>query len=66
MVTSSLLGDCRCVVDLHIEVAQALVVVAQAAVALVEQILVDAAFLEDRNQALDPLWIDAGALDQQP
>ncbi len=51
------------VIDLGIEVAEALKVVAQAAVAFVEQVLVDASFLKDGDEPFDALRVNAGALD---
>ena len=50
------------VIDLGIEVAETLKVIAQAAVAFVEQVLVDAAFLKDGDEPLDVLRIDGCAL----
>jgi hypothetical protein len=46
-------GGLPVMIDFHVEVAQALEVVAQAAVALVEQVFVHSALLEDRNHVLD-------------
>ena len=51
------------VIDLGIEVAEALKVVAQAAIAFVEQVLVDAAFLKDGDKPLDVLRVHGGAMD---
>ena len=48
------------VLGLGVKVALALKEIAEAAIALVEQILVDAAFLEDGNNALDFFRIEVG------
>ena len=45
-------------IDLHVEVAQALIVVAQPAIAFVQQVLVDRAFLVNRNGVLEALGAD--------
>ena len=51
-------------IHLHVEVAHALVVIAQPAIALVEQILVDGAFFEDGNHMPDAFRAHVGAFDQ--
>ena len=48
-------GGLGLVIDLDVEVALALEVVAQAAVAFVEQVFVDAAFFKDGDEVLDAL-----------
>ena len=54
------------VVHLHVEVAQPLIVVAQAAIAFVQQILVHGAFLVNGNQPLDPVGANLHALHAHP
>ena len=49
-------------IDLDVKVTQALKVVAQAAIALVEQVFVHAAFFKDRDEMLDALRFEACAL----
>ena len=58
-----LLGDLGLVIDLGVKITQALKVIAQAAVALVEQIFVDAAFLKDGDEMLDAIRFEGSALD---
>ena len=62
MTTSLCVGGLLLVIHLDVEVAEALIVVAQPAIALVEQILVDAALFKDGNDALDAFRADACAL----
>ena len=49
-------------IDSRIEVAEALIVVAQAAIAFIEQVLVDAALLIDGDEVFDALGVDACAV----
>ena len=51
------------VIDFDVEVTLALKVVAQAVVALVEQIFIDAAFFKDGDEVLDAVGFNCGALD---
>ena len=49
---------------LCVKVTEALIVVAEAAIALIEQVLVDAAFFKDGNDVLDAVRADVRALDE--
>ena len=55
------LGRLLLVIHLHVEVSQPLVVVAQAVIALVEQIVVHGALFKDGNHPLYPRWAHSDA-----
>ena len=48
-------------VHLHVKVAKTLEIIAQTPIALIQKILVDRTFLENRNQPLQPLAAELGA-----
>ena len=56
-------GSLLFMLHLRIEIALALVIVPQAAIALVQQVLVHAALLEDRNHPAEVIRVDACSLD---
>ena len=53
------------VLHLDVEVAQPLEVIAQAAVALIQQIFVDRTLFKDRNQPLQPFAANLGSFNVQ-
>ena len=52
------------VTDLYVKVTEALIVVAEAAIAFVEKILVHTAFFKDRNDVFDAVLADGRTLDE--
>ena len=57
-------GGALIVAHFHVKVTEALEVVAEAAIALIEQVLIDAAFLKDGDDVFDAVGRDACPLDQ--